>query len=133
MLNNYLNQIAMPLDLFVTQTLMWLGKLIFAYIIWLIGKYLINLTINVLDRMDIPGMQFDDEARRVLKMILAPLAKFILVLVILDTLGIGSNVVSALMSGVTFTISIALGLAFGRALEPYANELVQRVTRNVRK
>ena len=116
MLNNYLNQIAMPLDLFVTQTLMWLGKLIFAYIIWLIGKYLINLTINVLDRMDIPGMQFDDEARRVLKMILAPLAKFILVLVILDTLGIGSNVVSALMSGVTFTISIALGLAFGRAL-----------------
>ena len=133
MLNNYINQLALPLDLFITQTVMWVGKLIFAYIIWLIGKYLINLAVMLLDKADIKALKVDDTFRTTLKMFLVPVAKFILVLVILDTLGIGSNIVSALMSGITFTISIALGLAFGRALEPYANEMVQKVTRNVRK
>lgn len=130
---NYINQIALPIDLFVTQTLLWVGKLLFAYIIWLIGKYIINLTVQLLDKTDIKGMQIDDDVRNTLKMFLLPIAKFVLILVILDTLGIGTNIVSAIMSGITFTVSIALGLAFGRALEPYANEMVQKVTRTVRK
>ena len=128
-----MNQIALPLEIFLSQSVLWIGKLILAYIIWLIGKYFINLTIRLIDKADIKSWRVDDTVRNTLKIFIAPVAKIILVLVILDTLGIGSNVVSAIMSGLTFTVSIALGMSFAKALEPFANEVVTKISNNYRK
>ena len=128
-----MNQIALPLEIFLSQSVLWIGKLILAYIIWLIGKYFINLTIRLIDKADIKSWRVDDTVRNTLKIFIAPVAKIILVLVILDTLGIGSNVVSAIMSGLTFTVSIALGMSFAKALEPFANGVVTKISNNYRK
>ena len=128
-----INTIADSLNLFLTESLMLITKLVIAYIIWLIGKTLINWATAFIDKLDVRQWNFDDRVREGFKMIFRPAAKLVLVLVILDTLGIGSSVISAIVNGLTFTIAIALGLAFGRALEPDAQRLVGEFKQRVVK
>jgi hypothetical protein len=108
-------------------------KLIVAYIIWIIGKWGINYVVKLVDKLDVKKWDFDDKAREAFKAILVPTAKVVLILVILDTLGIGRSFVSAVISGITFAIAIALGLAFGKALEGDAKQLVENFKKHVKK
>ncbi len=119
------------LELFLSEVFMVVPRLIVAYIIWLIGKWMINLGIKGLDLLQIKKWKVDDSIRNMIKRIFAPTAKIILILVIMDTLGIGSNVVAALANALTFTFAIALGLAFGRALEPDARGIVESMKRGL--
>ena len=120
------------LDLFVSEVLLFIPKLIFAYLLWIVGKWLINLAISAIARLDIKRWQFDDRLRSAFLRLFIPTSKVILFLVILDTFGIGSSIIQALFGAIALSIAIALGLAFGRALEPEANKLVDVARTNLR-
>jgi len=130
---NYLNPIVNSLEVFVTQILLVVPKLIVAYIIWLIGRWGINYAIKAIDLLDIKKWKFDDRARDAFKAIFIPAAKVILILIILDTLGIGQNFISAIINSITFAIAIALGLSFGRALEPDAKHIVDKIKHGIHR
>lgn len=129
----YLSTIFGPLQVFLTQILLFIPHLIAAYLIWLIGSWVIDKFMQLIDKIDFEKYQFDDHIRGVSKSILRPVAKFLLILIILDTFGIGSSIVAAVASGLTYTIAIALGLAFGRALEPDARKWLESIKQNVTK
>jgi len=130
---NYFNPIVNSLEIFVSQILLVVPKLIVAYIIWLLGKWGINYAVKAIDLLDVKKWKFDDRAREVFKAILVPTAKVILILIILDTLGIGQNFIGALTNSITFAIAIALGLSFGKALEPDAKNLVDKIKHGVHR
>lgn len=106
------------------QFLAFIPKILTALIIWVVGKYFLNVGINALERIK------PDKAKGVRKFldtftsVLLPLGKLILFLVILDYLGIGRTVIDAFLSGLSFAVAIALGLAFGKALEPDVKKFV---------
>lgn len=126
-----LNQITSSLGLFLSQLLITIPKLIIAYVIWLLGSWLINLGLKGLDLFQVEKWKVDDSIRNIVKKIFAPTAKVVLILVLLDFLGIGSNVVAALTNALAFTFAIALGLAFGRALETDAQKVVDSMRREL--
>lgn len=128
---NIINSIVDSLALFLSQIFLVIPKLIIAYVIWLVGQWLINLGLKGLDLLQVEKWKVDDSVRNIVKAIFAPTAKVILILVILDTLGIGSNVVAAFTNALTFTFAIALGLAFGRALEPEAEKVVENMKKGL--
>lgn len=117
----------------VYELVIYLPKLIVALAIWIVGKYLIRLLVGVVKRVKIKGATPVNRLVELLALILLPLGKVLLFFIILDYLGIGSGVISAIVSGFTFAIAIALGLAFGRALEDDAKEVVALVKRNLEK
>jgi len=117
----------------VYELVIYLPKLIVALAIWIVGKYLIRLLVGVVKRVKIKGAAPVNKLVELLALILLPLGKVLLFFIILDYLGIGSSVISAIVSGFTFAIAIALGLAFGRALEDDAKEVVALVKRNLEK
>jgi hypothetical protein len=122
----YIDIFADAFSTFVNQLVAFLPKLIVAYLIWVVGKSVISWGLGMLDKVDIKGLKVDNKARGMVRMIAEPLAKVILFLIVLDTLGIGSSIISSLASGFTFSIAIALGLAFGKALEPEAKDIVAK-------
>lgn len=100
-------------------------KIIIAILIWIIGKFLIGLGVGLVKKIDIKGTEIDDRVIGILTSTVSIVGRLLLVLIILDYFGIGETVVGAIASGLTITIAIALGLAFGRALEPEARALVE--------
>lgn len=123
------NIILVALNQLVAQLVAVLPKLIIALIIWYVGKYLISLGISLLNKVDIKKTKIDNKAIDTLSFIINIVGRVVLVLIILDYLGIGRSVVAAIAQGITFAIAIALGLSFGKALEPDA----KKVTDSVRK
>lgn len=130
---DYVNQTWTSLELFVVQILMFIPKLLVAYIIWLIGNWLISKFLEWISKVDIKDITIDDQIRGMLSTVLRPLSKVLLALIILDTLGIGSNVVSALTNAMSLTIAIALGMSFGQALTPWAKGIVDETSKHVNK
>jgi hypothetical protein len=122
-----LQQMYGSLGMFLAQTGNFVVKLIAAYIIWLLGKFLINSAVKLIESTDIKKWSFDDSIRNTLINVGKPTAKVVLVLVILDFLGIGSTIIGAMAQGVTFTIAIALGISFGEALKPEAQRIVNQI------
>ena len=114
-------------ELLLSQLILLLPKLLFAYILWLIGKWLITVGVKLINLTNIEALRKADKLRNALVRAFVVTTKILLILVILDTFGIGSTVVGALLSGLTWMIAIALGLAFGRALEPVAKEIVDEI------
>lgn len=108
----------------IAQLVAIMPKLIISLIIWYLGRYLISVAGKLLRGLDLKGTSIDNRAVETLIVVINAVGTVILVLVILDYLGIGTSVVGALAQGVTFAVSIALGLAFGRALEPDAKDVV---------
>lgn len=115
------------LNILLAQLILFLPKILFAYILWLIGKWLINVGVRLINLTKIDALRKADGLRRALKNVFVITAKVLLILIILDTFGIGSTVVGALLSGLTWTIAIALGLSFGKALEPIAKDIIDEI------
>lgn len=107
------------------QMLIFIPKIIVAIIIWVIGKYLINLAVKLVRKIDIKGTQIDDQLLGVFSSVVLIVGKIILALVILDFLGVGRTIVGAIATGLALTIAIALGLSFGKALEGDAKNVVE--------
>lgn len=108
-------------------------KLVFAILIWVIGKYLLNLGVQLIRKIKIKGTELDGQIINFLTKIALPLGKFILILIVLDYLGIGRTVIGAFMNGLTWTIAIALGIAFGSALKEDASQLVSGIKKHIKK
>ncbi len=115
------------------QMLVFIPKIIVALIIWVIGKYLINLGVALVRKIDIKGTKVDDYLIGIFSSVVLVVGKFLLVLVILDFLGVGRTIVGAVASGLTLMVAIALGLAFGKALEEDAKEVVQQFKKHLGK
>lgn len=115
------------------QLVNFIPKLLVAIIIWWIGVYLIRVGINLLKRVKIEGAKPINKVVESLTAVLMPLGKVLLFLIVLDYLGIGRTVIQSLLSGLTFAIAIAVGLAFGKALEGDAREIVEEVKKQLEK
>lgn len=120
------NIIVTALNQLAVQLANLLPKLIITLIIWWVGKYLINLGAKLIRKIDIKGTKIDDKIISASSSIILIAGKILLVLIILDYWGIGKTIIGALANGLTITFAIALGLAFGKALEPEAKSLVTR-------
>jgi len=107
------------------QMIVWVPKVILALIIWWIGKYFVNLATRLVDKFDL-GIN-------VLPKIVRGVGKFVLLLIVLDYLGIGRTVVGAVANGLTLAVAIALGIAFGRALEDEAKRVVSLIKKRLEK
>lgn len=121
--------LAVALDQMVEQLVSVLPKLVIALLIWYIGKYLLGVAVKLVRKIDIKGTKIDNKAIHILTTLVDVVGRVILVLIVLDFLGIGRTLIASLTQGVTFAIAIALGLSFGKALEPDA----QKVVGNIRK
>ncbi len=123
---NIIDAIGSGIGSFISSILSAIPLIIVAIVIWWLGNWLIDLAVKGLKKLDIKKWNIDDKLRDIIIRVMVPIAKVLLVLVILDYLGIGEQVLAAIANGLTFTIAIALGLAFGRALEPEARNIVDR-------
>jgi hypothetical protein len=117
----------------IYQLFNFIPKILVALIIWWVGMYFVNLGVNLLKRFEPKEVKPVKKLLESLAYVLLPLGKVLLFLIILDYLGIGRSVIQAIVSGFTFAIAIALGLAFGRALEPDAKEIVESVKKQLDK
>jgi hypothetical protein len=117
----------------LTSMISFIPKLLVALIIWYLGKSLIGWGVALLKRVKVEGAKPVNKLVESTTYILMPLGKVVLFLIVLDYLGIGSSVIQALVSGVTFAIAIAVGLAFGEALKPYAKDLVEDAKKQLEK
>lgn len=106
-------------------------RIIVAILIWIVGRYLINLAVKLVRKIDIRGLNIDDKLIGIFSSIVLVVGKILLVLIILDYLGVGQTIVGAIAGGLTFTIALALGLAFGKAFEEDAKKLVEVAKRNL--
>ncbi len=125
-MNEPFNIIVTALNQLAIQLVNLLPKLIITLIIWWVGKYLITLGVKLIRKIDIKGTKIDNKIINASSSVILIAGKVLLVLVILDYWGIGRTIIAALVNGLTITFAIALGLAFGKALEPEAKNLVER-------
>lgn len=122
-----INILTQSLEQLTVSLVALLPRLVMALIIWYVGKYFIALGVKLVKKLDIKSTKFDDKAITTFARLVDSVGKVLLVLIVLDYLGIGSSVVSALTSGMVYAVAIALGLAFGKALENDASEVVKSV------
>ena len=119
--------------LLLIQLAGFIPKLLIALVIWIVGKYFINLGVGLIRKIKVKKIRPVSRLLDSLAFILLPLGKILLALIILDYLGIGGSVIQALVSGFTFAIAIAIGLAFGKALEDDARKIVESVRKQLEK
>ena|SRR3989338_145395 len=117
----------------IRQLMILVPMLLVSLVIWWIGNYLLDLGARLLKKVDLPFTKLDEKAVNNIIKFGRPIGKVILVLVILDYLGIGRTLISSLATGLTLTIAIALGLAFGKALEPEAENAVRLAKKHFHK
>ena len=125
------NIIITALNQLVIQLFTFLPKLIITLAIWWIGLFLVDLGIKLIKKIDIKKTKIDNKVIDVFSSIIYFTGRIILVLIILDYWGIGQTIISALANGLTITFAIALGLAFGKALEPEAREVVEILKKKI--
>jgi len=121
---DYLEILTNALNELVVDLVDLLPKIIVALVIWYIGVFLLGLAARLIRKIDIGGTELDDKAVAVVSTLINGLGRVLLALIILDYLGVGSTVVGAIANGLTFSIAIALGIAFGDALKPEAKRWV---------
>lgn len=106
--------------------------LVVVVLIWVIGNWVLGLILSLVSKINIPGTKLDDKVLEKFKPIISIAWKLILITVILDYIGVGQIIISALLGGISLTIAIALGLSFGDALKPYAKDLVDKFAKEVK-
>ena len=121
------------IQLLLVQLAGFIPKLLIALVIWIVGKYFIDLGVGFIRKIKVEKIKPASRLLDSLAFILLPLGKVLLALIILDYLGIGGSVVQALANGFTFAIAIAIGLAFGKALEDDARKIVESVRKQLEK
>lgn len=107
--------------------------LIIALVVWYLGIYFLSIVTKIINRLNVKKTKLDDRALTTLANIVNGVGRFVLVLIILDYLGIGRTIVNAVATGFTYAVAIALGLAFGKALEPEAVDVVTSVKKFLKK
>lgn len=112
------------LNQLVLEVIGVIPELIVSIIIWWVGQWLLDMGISWIKKLDIGKTRFDNRVISTLVPVLTVFGRVILVLIILDYLGIGRTVIAALTQGLTFAVAIALGISFGKALEPEAKQTV---------
>lgn len=127
------NVILTALNQVWVQMLVFVPKIIVALIIWIIGKYIINLGVKIIRKINVKGTKVDDSLIGVITGVVLVVGKILLVLVILDYLGVGRTIVAAIAGGLTLTVALVLGLSFGKALEEDAKEVVRKFKEHVGK
>jgi len=130
---NFTEILVGAIQLLLVQLAGFIPKLLIALIIWIVGKYFINLGVGLIRKIKVKKIKPVSRLLDSLTFILLPLGKVLLALIILDYLGIGGSVIQALVNGFTFAIAIAIGLAFGRALEDDARKIVESVKKQLEK
>jgi len=128
-----LNVILTSLNQVWVQMLIFVPKIIVALIIWFVGKYLINLGVALVGKIDIKRTKIDDYLIGIFSKVVLVVGKVLLFLVILDFLGVGRTIIGAITNGLTLMVAIAFGLAFGRALEEDAKEAVRQFKKHLGK
>ncbi len=116
------------LDVFqqlLNQLVGLLPKVIVSVAIWSTGRYFLGIARDLIKKVNLKGTKIENKTVRSLSSLVWVWGKFLLVLIILDYLGIGRTVISAFVSGLTFAVAIALGIAFGEALKPEVRNLVE--------
>ena len=132
-MTEFFNIVLTALNQVWVQILVFIPKIIVAIVIWVIGKYFINLGVRLIRKIDIKGTKIDDYLKGIFSNVVLVVGKIILVLVVLDFLGIGKTIIGAIASGLTLMVAIALGLAFGKALEEDAKEIVRQFKEHLGK
>lgn len=130
---NFVNAIADSLGRLVVDAIRLIPMIIVAIIIWLIGIALINLATSLIRRIDLKGTNLDNRVLSILAKIVSVAGRIILILIILDYFGIGEAILAALAGGLTLTFAIAIGLAFGRAIEEDARNLWESTKGELKK
>jgi hypothetical protein len=115
------------------QMINFLPKLVVAILIWWVGKYIIHLAVHFLGKIRFEGAKPVNNLVEMLGNLIMPFGKVVLFFVILDYLGIGRTVINALLSGLTFAVAIALGLAFSKAIEDDVKKLVDDAKKHLEK
>lgn len=108
----------------LNQLIIWLPKVLIALILWWLGRALLNFAISWIAKIDIPGTNIDNRLISKFNRVLQWLGNFLLALIILDYLGIGQTVIGAIANGLTLSVALTLGIAFGQALRPDAETTV---------
>lgn len=127
------NIIVVALNQLAVQLAALLPKLIITLIIWWVGKYLLGLAVKLVKKVDLKGTQLDNKIIGAFSSIVLVVGKILLVLIILDYWNIGKPIISALANGLTLAVAITLGLAFGKALTPEAENIVKTFKKRVKK
>lgn len=117
----------------VFQLIDLIPKLIVAIIIWIIGKYFLNLLVGLVRNVKVKELKPVNRLIESFAFLILPIGKVLLALIVLDYLGIGRTVISAILNGLTFAIAIALGIAFGKAFEEDAKALLRSAKRELEK
>lgn len=130
---NFVNAIADSLGRLVVDAIRLIPMIIVAIVIWFIGLALINLAIGLIRRIDLKGTNLDNRVLGIFTKIVSVAGRILLVLIILDYFGIGEAILAALAGGLTLTFAIAIGLAFGRALETDARDLWESTKGELKK
>jgi len=125
------NIIVAALNQLFVQLVGLIPKIIITLIIWWVGKYLIRLAVRLIRKINIKGTKIDNKIIGVFSSVVLIVGKVLLILIILDYWNIGKPIISALANGLTLTFAIALGLSFGKALEPEARGVVERFKKKV--
>ena len=128
-----LNVILASLNQVWVQMLIFVPKIIVALFIWFVGKYLINLGVALVRKIDIKRTKIDDYLIGIFSKVVLVVGKVLLFLVVLDFLGVGRTIIGAVTNGLTLMVAIAFGLAFGRALEEDAKEAVRQFKKHLGK
>ncbi|RJR25473.1 hypothetical protein C4578_01565 [Candidatus Microgenomates bacterium] len=120
---NFINAVADSLGRLVVDAIRLIPMIIVAVVIWIIGVALINLATSLIRRIDLKGTNLDNRVLGILAKIVSIAGRILLILIILDYFGIGEAILAAIAGGLTLTFAIAIGLAFGRAIEGDAKDL----------
>lgn len=132
-MNSLMDIFLSSLSQFLSQVIIWLPKLIVALLIWWAGKLILNLVVRTTKKVDIPKTNLDNKIIGKFNKVLLLLGRLILLLVVLDYLGIGKSIVSAIANGLTITIALILGISFGQAFVPEAEKIVNDLKKKVTK
>lgn len=124
---NSIDVVTVSLNRLLAQMIDLLPMLVIALVIWLIGDYLLGLAVGLLRKVQIKNTKLDDKIVAPLSNMILWVGKALLVLLVLDYLGIGRTLIGAIANGLTFSVAIAFGLAFGKALEGDARNLVDSI------
>lgn len=100
-------------------------KLLTAIAAWIVGRWLINLAVNLLGRMFARGGKIDATLANYLKSIISVLLNIVLILAILDIFGVKTTSFAALLAGA----GLAIGAAWSGMLGNFAAGVFMQVLR----